>query len=230
MKKIISILLSLLALLGLPQMVYAQEEESCIVIADTVQTVPRAAFTVPVRILNNPGFTNLAVSLEYDPELLELVEISTMDEDGPYLCGAFASTNSQWKLEDGQYRGYLTAASGEEVKGDGILFTATFQPSTGFTDITVITPKVHYIRNNSEVFAVFEEIPASVTEGTVTVVVPGDVNGDGLLEYDDVMLVYMASIGETELSDGQIPLADINGDSKIDNKDVEAIYRIYTGG
>ena len=98
------------------------------------------------------------------------------------------------------------------------------------TDYTTVTPVVHYVRNNSAVFSIFEEIRASVISGTITAIVAGDVTGDGVVEYDDVMQIYKASLGEVVLTDEQKILADINGDRVIDNLDVEEIYRIYTGG
>ena len=102
--------------------------------------------------------------------------------------------------------------------------------SQDFEDYTTVSPVVHYVRNNAAVFSIFEEITASVTSGTITAIVMGDVTGDGMVEYDDVMKVYKASLGEVSLTEEEILLADINGDQIIDNLDVEEIYRIYTGG
>lgn len=230
MKRIISIALSLLVFLGVPLMAFAEEVTTCAITADSIQTLPGKTITVPVWIEGNQGFTNFAIALEYDAEKLELLSINTGEGDTAYLCGTLVSTNTAWKNAEGKTCGYITAASAEAVAGDGILFTATFQVSEEFTSTTVITPKVQYIRNNEAFFAVFEEITASVTEGTVSAIVPGDVNGDGLVEYDDVMLAYQVSLGEAELTDQQMVLADINGDKVINSSDVEDIYRIYTGG
>ena len=51
-----------------------------------------------------------------------------------------------------------------------------------------------------------------------------------MVEYDDVMQIYKASLGEAVLTEEQKLLADLNSDQVIDNLDVEEIYRIYTGG
>lgn len=230
MKKTISILLSVLYLLGIPMLAFAEEVTTCTIVADSIPTSPGEQITVPVRIAENQGFTNFAISLEYDHEMLELISIHTTDGSNPYLCGSLVSTNLAWKNTENTTCGYIVSASTEAVSGDGILFTATFQVSQDLMDYTTVTPVVHYIRNNSAVFSIFEEIRASVTAGIITAIVAGDVNGDGVVEYDDVMLVYKASLGETVLTEEEMILADINGDQKIDNLDVEAIYRIYTGG
>ena len=230
MKRLISISLSLLFLLGLPMIAYAQEVTTCTVTADSIQTKPGQTITVPVRVTDNPGFTNFAVALEYDKDLLTLVSINTANEEEPYLCGTLVSTNTDWKNAEEKSCGYITAASTEPVKENGILFTATFQVSADFTDSTQVTPKVQYIRNNEAVFSVFEEITASVTDSIVNAIVAGDVNCDGIVEYDDVMLAYQASLGEITLTEEQMPMADMNDDNVIDNTDVEMIYQIYTGG
>ena len=230
MKKVISILLSLLYLLGVPMVAFAEEITTCSVSVDSVPTPPGEQITVPIRITENQGFTNFAISLEYDPEKLELLSINTTDDQNSYLCGSMVSTNMDWKNEEGKSCGYVVSASENAVSGDGVLFTATFRVSQDFDDSTMVTPVVLYVRNNAAVFSIFEEITAFVTSGTITAIVAGDVTGDGMVEYDDVMKVYKASLGEVNLTEEEKLLADINGDQIIDNLDVEEIYRIYTGG
>ena len=230
MKKIISVMLSLVICLSLPLMALAEEITTCTVTADSIPTPPGAQITVPVKIAGNQGFTNFAISLEYDKEKLTLLSINTADGETNYLCGTFVSTNLAWENVEQKSCGYIVSASAEAVAGDGILFTATFQVSEHFKDTATVTPVVHYIRNNAAVFSVFEEITATVTPGTVNAIVAGDVTGDGVVEYDDVMLAYKASLGEAVLTEEEKLLADINGDQEIDNLDVEEIYRIYTGG
>lgn len=230
MKKVISILLSLLYLLGVPMFAFAEEITSCSISVDSMPTPPGDQITVPVRITENQGFTNFAISLEYDSEKLELISINTTDDQNSYLCGSMVSTNIGWKNAQGKSCGYIVSASENAVSGDGILFTVTFQVSQSLEDYTTVTPVVHYVRNNSAVFSIFEEITASVTPGTIKAIVAGDVTGDGMVEYDDVMKVYKASLGEVNLTEEEKLLADINGDQIIDNLDVEEIYRIYTGG
>ena len=230
MKKSITILLSLLILLGLPLMALAEEIMTCTVTADSIPTPPGEQITVPVRIAGNQGFTNFTISLEYDRENLTLLSINTVDGETNYLCGTFVSTNLAWENGEKGSCGYIVSASAEAITGDGTLFTATFQVSADFKDSATVTPVVHYIRNNAAIFSVFEDITASVTPGTVNAIVAGDVTGDGVVEYDDVMLAYKASLGEAVLTEEQSILADINGDQIIDDLDVQEIYRIYTGG
>ena len=69
-----------------------------------------------------------------------------------------------------------------------------------------------------------------MTPGTVNAIVAGDVTGDGVVEYDDVMYIYKATLDEAVLTEEEKLLADLNGDQIIDDLDAQEIYRIYTGG
>ena len=56
------------------------------------------------------------------------------------------------------------------------------------------------------------------------VVMPGDVNGDNLVDSGDVMAVYQVMAGNAS-ADMQA-WADVNGDNSVDSGDIMAIYRI----
>ena len=230
MKRMIYLVLSLLLCLRLPLAVFADSTETCTITADSVATPPGKQITVPVRMAGNQGFMNFAISLEYEQEKLKLLSINTVEGETNYLCGGLVSTNVAWENAEKRSCGYIVSASPETITGDGILFTATFQVSENLKDTATVTPVVHYIRNNAAVFSVFEEITASVTAGTINAIVAGDVTGDGVVEYDDVMLIYQAASGKADLTEEQQILADLNGDQTIDDLDTAQIYRIYTGG
>ena len=229
MKRIIMILLAVLLSLGLPLSVVAAELTSCTVTVDAVSGTPGETATVFVRISDNPGFTNFAIALDYDREHLTLQSIETMNGDTPYLCGSNVSVNKAWDAEEKEY-GYVVSASADPVKENGILFAVTFEIAEGFLGEAQVTPTVQYIRNNEAVFSIFEEIRAQVISGTVSSVLIGDVNGDGIVEYDDVMLAYKAFLGEAELTEGQMAVVDTNGDGSIEEAEYQAIYQVYIGG
>lgn len=230
MKRIISFALFLLVFLGLPLMALAEEITTCAVTVDSIATPAGKQITVPVRITANQGFTNFAISMKYDHEKLKLISIQTEDSETPYPSGTQVSINDVCEDTEEESCGYVVLANADALAGDRILFTATFLVDADFKDTATVTPVVHYFRNNSAVFSIFEEITASVTSGTITAVMAGDINANGVLEYDDVMMAYKASLGEVSLTEEQKLLADINGDQKIDHLDVEKIYEIYTGG
>lgn len=228
MKKFTGILLAAVLSLMLPLTVAAAALTGCTVTADSVAGTPGGTVTVAISIQDNPGFTNFSMSLDYDREHLTLKSIETHDGSSPYLCGSAVSVNEAWTGEEGW--GYIVSASPDAVKGDGILFTATFEIAADFTGEAHVTPVVRYIRNNEAVFSVFEELRAEITSGGVISALTGDVNGDGIIEYNDVMLAYKAFLGETALTSEQLAIVDANGNGTVDAEEYQAIYQIYIGG
>lgn len=229
MKKSIAICLAVLLSLVLPLTVAAAELTTCTVTADSVAGSPGETVTVAVQIADNPGFTNFAIALDYDREHLILKSIETQDGEIPYLCGSNVSINKTWDKEEKEY-GFVVSASEEPVKENGILFSVTFEIAADFVGEAQVTPVVQYIRNNEAVLSIFEEIHATVTAGTVTSVLVGDVNGDGIIEYNDVMLAYKAFLGEAELTGSQMTVVDSNRNGAVEEAEYQAIYQIYIGG
>lgn len=236
MKKITAILLSLLLLLSFSPKVAADETSvqpepettSVNITATSVSSLPDREITVPVNITDNPGFTNLAVALEYDPAKLELKSIST---NNGILGTVKNRTNILWKRADQTTCGFLVAASPTPVTGNGTLFTATFKVHKDFADTAAVTPNILYFRSNADDHTVFKAITTNVTAGTIHAILAGDINGDGVVEYDDVMAAYQEVwLTDKTFSDEQMKIADLNGNGFIDEGDVSAIYNIYTGG
>ena len=241
MKKIISIMLTALLLTGLVVTAVAAEQTTCTVSADTVTAVD-GQVTVPIRISENPGFTNFGIALDYDRDALELVSINTADGETTYLCGELAAVNVAWNpAADGnaagntafaanQTYGYVTCASAEAVTENDILFTATFTVREGFESGTAaVTPIVSYVRNNAAVFSVFEEITATVETGAVTTGLLGDVNGDGEITPVDAAMTYSIANGKLEATEARCAAADVNGDGEIGPVDAAMIYSYANG-
>ena len=228
MKKYISIFLAVLLSIGISLGVAAAELTSCVIMADSASGSPGETVTVAIRIADNPGFTNFSISLDYDREHMTLKSIETGDET--YLCGTQNAANIQWEEEDGTRYAYVVSASADAVKGSGILFSVTFEIADDFQGELEVTPTVRYIRNNEALFSVFEEIQATVYPGTISVTDFGDVNGDGIIEYDDVMLAYRAFFGEVELTEMQLAAVDRDGSGTVEEAEYQAIYEAYIGG
>lgn len=239
MKKVIVIVLSLLVIAGLTLTVLAVEATTCTVTAENVSASAGGQITVPVKISSNPGFTNFAIALDYDREVLELVSI----ESGS-LCGDLVGINTEWDFSSDENAkdntaftsentyGYVTCALAEAASEDGILFTATFNVSADFEGDAKVTPIVSYMRNNSAVFSLFEEISAKTETGTVELegdVVLGDVNGDGKVTAIDALLIYRAYKGSVTLTEQQQKAADVNNDGRITVADALGAYKIYKG-
>lgn len=229
MKKFIALFLVVLLSLAIPFQVLAAELTNCTVTAESAAGAPGEEVTVEVQIGDNPGFTNFAIALDYDREHLTLKRINTKDGNTHYLCGSNVSINEMWDAEEKEY-GFVVSASADPVKENGILFTVTFEIAADFVGEAQVTPVVQYIRNNEAVFSIFEQIHAAVTAGAVTSVLVGDVNGDGIIEYNDVMLAYKAFLGEAELTEAQMAVVDTDRSGTIEEAEYQAIYQIYIGG
>ena len=225
MKKTLCILIAVLLSLTFPLSVAAKELTSCAITGDSVTGSPSETVTVPVRVGDNSGFTNFTIALDYDREHLTLKSIDT----GSSLV-EHGSVNIQWEDDAEKTFGYVVAACEAPVKENGILFTATFEIAGDFIGEAEVTPKVQYIRNNEAVFSVFEEINAAITAGRVISVLTGDVSGDIVVEYNDVMLAYKAFLGEIELTPEQLAVVDTNRNGTVEASEYEAIYQIYIGG
>lgn len=229
MKRIILIVLAALLSLAFPLSVMAAELTGCAVTAESAAGVPGETVTVEVRIADNPGFTNFAIALDYDRAHLTLKGIETRNGDTPYLCGSNVSINQVWVEAEKAY-GFVVCASAAPVKEDGILFTVTFEIASDFIGEAEVTPVVQYIRNNEAVFSIFEQIQGAVTPGAIVSFLAGDVNGDGIIEYNDVMLAYKAFLGEATLTEVQMAVVDTNHNGTIEEAEFQAIYQIYIGG
>lgn len=210
-------------LLCLPMTALATENAT--LSADTVTAAAGGTVTVPIRLEGNPGFTNFAVSLEYDKEKLTLVSLNAQSEEGSaYLCGSLTAGNPEWKVEEGTANGYLAGASAEVITGDGTLFTATFRLAADFSGTASVKPVVHYLRNGGE--AGFTDVAVTAKAGSISNYIPGDVNDDGEVTLEDAMMTYNASIGLIKENDRM----DIDQDGEITLVDAMTIYNLSLGG
>lgn len=229
MKKIISVILAAALVFALAVTAMAAEMAACTVSADSVSATAGGTVTVPIRISGNRGFTNFGIALDYDREKLELVSIQTAGE-APYLCGAAAAANPQWTSPEEETYGYVTAALEEAVTEDGVLFTATFRLSEDFSGTATVRPVVRYMRSNQRLLSVFDEISVTVENGTVSTVLVGDYDQNGIVTVLDVMGLYSAVIEDADFSEADFARLDVNQDGVVNMLDVMAIYAIVTEG
>ena len=107
MKKTMSIVLSLLLFLCICPGASAEGTAEAAAVTVTVGSgscLPAREITIPICIEGNPGFSNLAIALEYDRDKLSLTKISPAEG----ICGAmYCSTNTEWKKADGSPCGFL---------------------------------------------------------------------------------------------------------------------------
>ena len=89
------------------------------------------------------------------------------------------------------------------------------------------------MRNNSAVYAVFEEVSVQASAGTVTLegdVLAGDVDGNGMVTSLDAALAFAASIDSSSLTETQKAAADVDGNGMITSLDAALIFSMSLGG
>lgn len=221
-KKRVSLLLAAVLLLSVTVTAVAAEPRVCLE-AEQVTAVAGETFTLSVSLTENTGFTNLAVTLDYDRAALTLTDLSLGE------LGHARSSNPRWQDGDKELI-YAVFASPQPETGTGVLFTATFTLAEGFTGTAAVTPTVVYARNNEAVFSVFEELTAEAVPGSVTAgeagILPGDVNGDGSVTSLDLTQMYNALRYDSPLTEERFAAADYNGDGAFTAMDLTAVYNL----
>ena len=245
MKKFLRIITALMLILGLSVTAMAAELTGCRVSADSVSGRAGEQITVPIRITQNPGFTNFGIALDYDRQKLTLVGIQLSEnEETAYLCGEFAVSGLEWNpgkdinaeqndafAVDNLY-GYVVCVQSVAVKTDGILFTATFRLTDDFEGTAAVTPIVNYMRNNEAVFSVFETVTVQPEQGVVSAkqeLMIGDVNGDGIVNAGEMVKIIQGYRGKT-VDESVILAVDVNGNGIIDASELIRAVRNYRGG
>lgn len=230
MKRLWIACLALLLILAVPLTVAAQEA-GCTISADSVAGAPGTTVTIPVRISNNPGFTNFAVAVKYDTTALKLEKIDTVSMgENVYLCPSTASVNLAYTAQEGDMPcGYVSGAVADNINGDGILFTVTFTVLREVSADICVDLDLQYMRSADVLTSVFTALTTSVEDGTVSIAVKGDVNADGSITDEDAAFVYCYVNEALSLTDAQRISADVNGDDMIDTTDAALIYRVVHG-
>lgn len=161
-------------------------------------------FTVTVEIKNNPGFSYLEVTPQYD-SALTLVSV----ENGDLISDFTKGRQYVW-------------VSDEDMTDDGLLLTFTFSTAE---DLEAGNYRVSF---QVRTCANYDEKPVNlaVVPGNIEVIdfVYGDATGDGTVDGFDVIRLkkylanydYDAETSTTEIGFG----ADANGDGKVDGFDV----------
>lgn len=211
--------------------------KSCSITAQSGSAAAGESVSVTVSISDNPGYTNYGIALDYDREKLELLSIESTAQ-----APALSSCSTQWTpaensgLDTAKSYAYVTAAHAEQQSENGAIFTASFKVLEGAEGEAQVTPKVIYVRDNTALFSVFEEIGAQVTSAFISIessgtedFLLGDVNSDGAITGMDAAKVYAYYNGKIELTDAELKAADANGDTVVSGVDAAAIYALFNG-
>ncbi len=179
------------------------------IIVSTAKARAGSNVTVDISLKDNPGVGAITLAIDYDTDKLELVSF----EDGG-LTGWLVEKKAVW------------TSSSADSSHNGVILSLTFKVKEGVEDGT-IPVTVSYssgdICNNEE-----KTLYPSVVAGGVTVfsVLPGDINGDGLVNSLDLIRLkkYIADDATVIVGNG-----DINGDGKINSLDLIRLKKYIAG-
>lgn len=181
-------------------------------------------FSVKININNNPGIVSLKLAVNYDAEVLELVNAKAGDFSKGISTAAsssFGPTTKQPFIVN-----WVDALSTKNIAADGKVATLTFRVKETTASETTIS--IEYDPNN-----VFDKDYNNVYFNTVdsTIVIPknaaGDANGDGKVNGRDYALMLQLINGwDTTLDDVS---ADVNGDGKLNGRDYALLLQYING-
>lgn len=186
--------------------------DSCEVMAgDTVQ--------ININLDNNPGLASLVLNVSYDESLLTLTKVE-------YNTQMSGQTVQPQSLKSPVILYWVNGFA--NYNGDGVFATLTFTVSESAQDGDKAGISITY--NPDDVYNIDEEnVCLNTIEGTVTVFdfVPGDINGDRVLNNKDVtrFMQYIAG-WDVEVNEKAL---DVNGDGTVNNKDVTRLMQYNAG-
>lgn len=197
------------------------DEDATKIIVETKKARAGKTVSVNVTLQNNPGIWGLDLSVEYDKTKLTLNSVTngTVFSDAEWVKGNLAGSKYILSYE---------ASGFENVTANGVLATLEFtvNEDAAADDFYAIT--VSY-KAGDMIDVSFNEINAAVISGGVRVIdiIYGDLNGDGLVNKKDALLLkmYLAD-NSTEID---LEAADVFADGVVNKKD--SLYlRQYLAG
>jgi len=165
-----------------------------------------------------PGETQTGDNIKDDGIVSVILPKIKITKIAPYktiVCQGYTVKINVTTLNEGdspQTFSLTTYYSGNEIETKTITQTPETQTTTFTWNTTGVTKYVSYIISA-------ETAESSLTDGTIIVVYPGDVNVDKKVDMKDIAFIAKAfgsKLGEPLYN----PIYDINGDGKIDMKDI----------
>ncbi len=174
-------------------------------------------FDVSIRLDKNSGLTGFRFNVEYDDTKIELI--------GAVAGSAFASAT--FGPIQSPFNVLWIDAISPENTANGEIVVLTFRVKEGATlgdsEIRVV-PYTNDVLDGDLNVAPFETVSGTVTltDGT-----PGDANGDGNVNMQDLGLLMQYLNGWDVTVDTAV--LDVNNDGKVNNRDMALIQRYLNG-
>ncbi|MDR2713707.1 MAG: carboxypeptidase regulatory-like domain-containing protein [Clostridiales bacterium] len=197
---------------------------SPVITVANVAAAPGATVDVTYKIEGNVfGFSTLDLLIPYTSSIYTPVTIKAAGG----LNNPFFVANPNFKPNLMR----IAFASLENVAGDGLLFTVTYQvaataPGIGDYPLDLEVAKMQCITfDESEI-----DLDVKVVPGVLVIGILGDVNGDGKVTPEDAMTLLQMYVGLIPWTPRALLLGDVNGDGVVDTTDAALILRMVVGG
>ena len=193
--------------------VWKQDEQAtgAQIVVGTAKASPGSEVRVTVSLVDNPGVWGMDLVVVYDKTKMTLTDV----ENGTVF------SSSEWT--EGNYSGekyVLSYEAGgfENITADGVLATLVFTVNEATTADQFVDVSVSYSAGDI-INVEFEDIDMKVVSGGVEVedFVYGDLNGDGLVNKKDSLLMKMYLADDSTVIDERA--ADVYADGAINKKD-----------
>lgn len=226
--KLVSLLLALIMVLTAIPMngivsfaVSASDFTEPTIYVDSKYSAANSTVSVDIAIANNPGIAGATLTVAYD-QLLKLTAAANGEAFSSLTFtkpGSFSNPSKfLWDSESG------------ETQKDGTILTLTFEVSEAAQADENLNIEIS--SNLGDFYDEdMETVNLQLVNGNITIIdyLPGDVNGDGVVNGKDVTLVRRNIVGGYDQTINE-SAANVNGDFTINGKDVTAIRRHIVGG
>ncbi len=189
---------------------------------DNKNAVLGNTISVSLRLKNNPGITSMRVVVEYDTEWMVLtnVEYNAAMGGQSILPENVSAVNGKLIL--------YWADGFKNYSEDGLFAKLTFNVSADAPEKSTTNMQVSYLPD--DIYNVDEEnVTFFVSGGNITFInyIPGDINGDGVVNTKDTtrLMRYLAG-WDVEVNEYAL---DVNGDGVVNTKDTTRLMQYLAG-
>lgn len=225
-KKTVAFFLSIVMLLSViaPISVMAETTaESPIITIQSVNDTAGTTVNVNVVLENNPGILGATLGFEFDDGLTLLNATTGEAFSGLVMTKPGKFTSPCKFVWDGQ------ELNAEDIK-DGIILTLQFRIDENANAGDEYNITMSY--NDGDILdANLNSLDVELVNGSVGVVdfLPGDLDGDGLINTKDIVLLRRDIAGGYDITVNS-DAGDVNNDGKKNTKDIILVRRYVAGG
>lgn len=178
-------------------------------VVGSVITSPGQTITVPISVDLTVPIISAGFDIKYDATVLTPTTITIGDGNAGW--NIVSNPNVSGTIRVGLY-------SSSSISGS---------PQIALVNFTVISSKTTTISVSKITFDA--AAISATTSGLITINIPGDVNGDGVINALDASLVAQDSIGLINFSPAQDSQGDVSGDGTVTMYDAALIAEYAAG-